>query len=152
MAVSDNENNNNLGERIVIGDTTFNETDLLTLKTLTAAVFTNSHATAREFGSTSGYQVPALKKFVIKQEQFSNATSGSKIWGIGSSTSDVGFDSSSAPTGVEQSGIALGHKSAQVQMNPEDLTITIPAGRYIYFSCNDGTSATIEIYGHELDA
>ena len=150
MAIEDIPLNNNLDERLVVGQTVFNEADLLGLTTLVATVFTNTHATPRKLGDTSGYIVPVSTKFVVKAVHISNAGSGVKVWGLGSAASDVGFDSSSAPTSPEQSGLFNGYKASPSQMEGNDLTLSIPTGRYLYFTSNDGSNATIIIYGKEV--
>lgn len=154
-AISDVEKNNILGSRFLIGGTVFKADDLPKLKTL-HAYHSSNFATLREMGQTSGYQVPAGKKFVVVAVVI-RTTGGSVgaslgLWGA---DSDVGFSSGSAPSNtdptVNSSDSNVYVMTAASELIELSSPYEIAATKYPYVYVTSGVGVW-HVYGFELDA
>lgn len=147
MAIENVSLNNALNERKIIGNTIF-EQDLGTIKVLVAWVSTNTYATFRVQGTTTGYQVPVSKRFrsiALRHANF--AGSAQDRAGIASGTNNVGFDSATEPTGTDFTNPqTLGTLPAYTIADVSDIYI-FPAGVYPYYHANKNSICWL--FGYE---
>ena len=151
--LSDLVNNGLANQRMLFDDTLF--TEFAKMKVLTAL---NSHgatyATPRVFGESSGYQVPAGKKFIVMGIRIASNTPGFTTAALGSADADVGFNSGSPPTG----DISITYDipaSAAIGTFKYSLVAPIPENKYLSInngSAGGGFAAATIIYGFEIDA
>lgn len=154
--INDLSLNHDLPLRALIGDTLItNFTKLKTLYAITNGTL-NPWATPREVGSSSPYVVPASKKFVVVavQTQAFSATVGASL-GLETATSDVGFGSSSAPTGLDVNNSTstpsqVGLIVTASELRRQSVLMIVPAGYYL--AARAASRVSFHIYGYEIDA
>jgi hypothetical protein len=125
-------------------------------------VFTNvaPYCTFRAPGTSSGYQVPSGKKFIIVAARLVQYNGAAGIaYGIASTSADAGFSSNTAPaSGTHDFGTLTFSSLSNLYVSTaayekiwRSLLYVVPAGRYItaYFSPNLGY---ITLVGYEIDA
>lgn len=146
MAIESVSSNNALYERIAIGDTIIQ--DIATIQVLVARVDSNDYGTFRLQGATSGYQVPASKRFrVIAVHYFNIGGSTQTAVGIGTGTNDVGFNSASEPTSPDYSNPRNLPILTAGTLSNKGFAFCFATGRYPYFYSNE--PAACWLFGYE---
>lgn len=132
---------------IVIGNTLLAPAQMAQVKTLYGDIRSGnaSETTPREFGATSGYQVPVGKVGIVIAAQFINTAGTADPCGLGTSTADAGLHAV-APGGIP-AGVDIVSQSTNLgSIEPfataplgrieRSLMMRVPAGRYLYFTGN----------------
>jgi hypothetical protein len=157
MSVSDADKNNTIDSRWFYGGACIpNPAKIKTLFARTTSGGTAIYATSREYGSGAGYQVPTDKKFVILSVWIQSvAGAAGDIFGISSSTNDVGFASASKPTGWDYDTASDGgNVKVSAAANEQfigGVDYIIPAEKFVSIYGNGGAPSYYTIIGIEVD-
>ena len=123
--------------------------------TLFAAHPTNSYATFRKFGESSGYQVPNGKVFIALAVKGRVGYTGAGNTVINTADSDISFSSASSGTNPDYGSGTAGYMVNTVSGSgtidlERSMFMRVPAGRYIQ-TYTASTSAQVTLYGYEID-
>lgn len=110
----------------------------------------NVYFTAKKVGSSSGYQVPAGKKFILFGFRiFSGAGNGE--YDLQESSNDVGFASSTAPTSTGSPQVYPHFITSTGDVMVEHV-LEITAGNYLSGQANIAAEVHSIFYGFEMNA
>lgn len=146
--------NNTFGPRFVLENQLF--VNLAALKILQSRTSnTGPLGTPREIGSTSGYQVPVGKKYIVLGVKVvaKGATVASDYMGLQAAGQDVGLNTLTSPTGKDSddNSRTIGYFTAVSEEVRRSTFMVIPAGRYL-LTVTGNAIAYWTIYGFEVDA
>lgn len=110
------------------------------------------YGTFRKTGETSGYQVPPGKRFVAIAARAAVSGAAATLCNIGSSTNDVGFYSSSAPSNFYSTSIIF-IRSTGPNFETWSGVLSFPAGTYVSGLLNAVASVNVYgvLFGYEID-
>lgn len=122
--------------------------------TLQALIASNNHATYRKIGGAAGYTPPAGKKAIILAH-VAKVTGGSasEFIGLNDGSTDVGFSSASAASGITLEAvnplIIVRHAGA-IGLAESSTPWVLQTGRYL--QCySSATAVYVLSYGYEVD-
>lgn len=154
--------NGSISDKLILGSIILDGV-LYKVKPLIANVHNGSsqiYSTPKLWGASSGYQVPAGYKYIVVAVRLVVSGGGSGNYAsLLSATSDVGFDSASAPTGIDSTSITNtpGNLYSTQAANDEQtipILMVIPAGKFLCAALDQSSTAwnfaDFMIFGFEV--